>query len=80
MAELGLHIRVTFNVPDRRKRDMDNMFASIKSDLDGISDVIGVDDSKWDFTLRRGEVVKGGSVVVEVIDAREMIPLRGHVS
>ena len=70
MAEVGIHLRITFHPPDRRRRDLDNMLSSIKSQLDGISDVIGVDDSKWDLTLRRGDPVKGGCVVVDVIDDR----------
>lgn len=68
LSETGLHLRITFNPPDRRKRDLDNLLASIKSHLDGVADVIGVDDSKWGLTLVRGEVVKGGAVKVEVVD------------
>jgi crossover junction endodeoxyribonuclease RusA len=76
LAETGLHLRITFNPPDRRRRDLDNMLASIKSHLDGVADVIGVDDSKWGLTLCRGEVVKGGAVVVEVVD-RQGAPMTG---
>ncbi len=68
LADTGLHLRITFNPPDRRKRDLDNLLASIKSHLDGVADVIGVDDSMWGLTLVRGEVVKGGAVKVEVVD------------
>lgn len=67
LAEKGLHLRITFCPPDRRRRDLDNMLASIKSHLDGVADVIGVDDSKWELTIRRGDVVKGGAVQIEVI-------------
>jgi crossover junction endodeoxyribonuclease RusA len=70
LAETGLHLSITFNPPDRRARDIDNMLASIKSGLDGIADVIGVDDSKWALTIQRGDVVKGGAVQVAVIDTR----------
>lgn len=68
LSDTGLHLRITFNPPDRRKRDLDNMLASLKPALDGIADVIGVDDSMWGLTLVRGGVVKGGAVVVEVVD------------
>jgi crossover junction endodeoxyribonuclease RusA len=68
MRDVGLHLRITFHPPDKRRRDIDNMLGSIKSQLDGIADVIGVDDSMWGLTLVRGGVVKGGSVVVEVIN------------
>jgi crossover junction endodeoxyribonuclease RusA len=57
---------ITFNPPDNRRRDLDNMLASIKSGLDGIAAAIGVDDSKWALTIRKGAVVKGGQVTVEV--------------
>lgn len=32
---------------DKRKRDLDNLIASLKPVLDGIADAIGVDDSKF---------------------------------
>jgi crossover junction endodeoxyribonuclease RusA len=71
LAETGLHLRIVFNPPDNRARDLDNMLASIKSGLDGLADVIGVDDSKWSLTILRGPlVVKGGSVEVSIIDAK----------
>jgi len=59
------HLLVTFCPPDRRKRDLDNMLAAIKSGLDGVSDALGVDDSAWDLTIRRGCVVDGGQVQIE---------------
>ena len=80
LVDLGLHLRITFHPPDLRRRDIDNMLASIKSQLDGVSDVIGVDDSKWDLTLVRGHVVKGGCVVIDVVGGVKMIPFRGSVS
>lgn len=67
MAEKGLHLRITFCPPDRRRRDIDNMLGAMKSQLDGVADVIGVDDSLWSLTLARGDVRKGGAVTVEVI-------------
>jgi hypothetical protein len=42
------------------------MLASIKSGLDGIASAIGVDDSKWEIKISRGDIIKGGAVVVEV--------------
>lgn len=61
-----LSVGVTFNPPDERRRDTDNMLASIKPYLDGIVDVVGVDDSRWAISLQRSEPVKGGRVVVEI--------------
>jgi crossover junction endodeoxyribonuclease RusA len=40
-------IQVTFIPPNARRRDLDNLIASIKPHLDGISDAIGIDDSRW---------------------------------
>lgn len=65
-APAGRNIAITFHAPDKRKRDIDNMLASVKSHLDGISQAIGVDDSEWSITITKGEVRKGGCVIVEV--------------
>lgn len=59
-----VHVAVEFMPPDRRARDLDNMLATIKPGLDGIADVIGVDDSKWTLAIKRGDPVKRGRVVV----------------
>ena len=61
------HLRITFHPPTRGARDLDNMLAAIKSGLDGISDAIGIDDSRWSMTIQRGDVVKGGAVHVALI-------------
>lgn len=60
----ALHVALTFCPPDNRRWDLDNMLASIKPGLDGIADVIGVDDSKWSLSLSRGPAVKRGVVHV----------------
>lgn len=62
----ALHLNITFYPPCKRRRDLDNMLASIKSGLDGIADVLGVDDSKWSLTIRKAETI-GGFVRVEVL-------------
>ena len=59
-------VSITFEPPDNRRRDLDNMLASIKSGLDGISAAIGVDDSRWTVTIAKGVYNKGGRVIVEV--------------
>lgn len=61
-------ITVTFHPPDRRKRDLQNMPATVKGALDGLADAMGVDDSTFrvTFPTEFGEVVKGGCVVLEV--------------
>lgn len=58
---------ITFHPPDNRRRDLDNMLASIKYGLDGLAKAAGVDDHKWNaIDLRRGEKAEGGAVIVEI--------------
>ena len=57
---------IEFYPPDNRRRDLDNMLASMKPAIDGIAAAIGVDDSKWEISMKKGAAVEGGLVVVEV--------------
>lgn len=66
-----LRVTAVFTPPDRRARDDDGMLSNIKSYLDGISDVIGVDDSKWKLAMRREPARKPGSVRIEIEEVRE---------
>jgi crossover junction endodeoxyribonuclease RusA len=60
-------LTVTFHPPDKRKRDIDNAFASMKNGWDGIASALGMDDSAFTFTLHpMGAPRKGGAVIVEV--------------
>ena len=63
-GRLEVHLR--FIPPDRRARDWDNLLASMKAGLDGLADVLQVDDSRWrlSFDVAQGEV--GGMVVVQI--------------
>ena len=62
-----LALTLTFCAPDRRRRDLDNLLAALKADFDGVAKALGVDDQLFEpLTLRRGEPVKGGRVVLEV--------------
>lgn len=62
---VGVHL--TFVPPDRRARDWDNLVASMKAGLDGLSDAMGVDDSKWRLSFDvLAEPVPGGLVRVGV--------------
>src|SRR5690606_25207652 len=58
----ALHVRIAFHPPDARARDIDNMLAAIKAGLDGVADVIGIDDSRWTLVLYRGAPVDLGRV------------------
>lgn len=62
-----LHVWIEAYPPDRRRRDADGLLSSLKSALDGISDVLGVDDSRFVPQTRvMDEVRKGGQVVVRI--------------
>lgn len=62
-------VDIIFHPPDKRRRDLDNMIASTKGMADGISNAIGIDDSKFDLSYRIGEPTKGGMVVVTICQA-----------
>lgn len=55
---------LTFRPPSARRADLDNMLASAKSLLDGLSKVTGVDDSEFELSIKKGRPIKGGQVVV----------------
>ena len=60
-----LHLTITFVPPNRRAHDLDNCLARMKSGLDGLADVLGVDDKHWTMTISKADTV-GGMVKVEV--------------
>lgn len=66
----ALKVTAIFSPPDNRRRDLDGMLSSIKSYLDGIADIIGIDDSKWQIALRKEAPRKGGSVRIELESAQ----------
>lgn len=66
LPEGEIAMAVTFHPPDNRRRDRTNMEASLKAAWDGIADALGVDDSRFAPTYRKGDPVKGGLVVVEI--------------
>ncbi len=60
----------SFHPPDNRRRDLQNMPATQKAAIDGIADAMKCDDAGfrcvWPETW--GEVVKGGCVMIEVME------------
>lgn len=40
-------LAITFVMPDKRKRDVDNLLAACKQSLDGMAQALGVDDSRF---------------------------------
>lgn len=61
-------MRVTFNAPDRRLRDDDNCIGAFKYYRDGIALALGVDDRAFRPSYHFGEPVKGGQVIVELVE------------
>lgn len=59
-------VSVRFHPPDGRRRDLDNLLASVKAGLDGISEAVQVDDSRWLLAVERATPVRRGRVVVTV--------------
>ncbi len=59
--------RVVAHPPTNRRRDADNLVASLKSYFDGIVDHIGIDDSKWRLEgVTFGGAIKPGFVLIEI--------------
>lgn len=52
-------VHVAFFPPRKGRRDLDNCLASIKSGLDGVADVLGVDDGKWHISMEMAPAVGG---------------------
>lgn len=58
---------VTFFPPRNGRYDLDNALAKAKRGLDAVSEAVGIDDAQWqEITLKRGDKVKGGCVLVEL--------------
>ena len=49
-------VRMTFCPKTNRRRDLDNLIAATKSLRDGISDAIGIDDSKTEISAVIGPI------------------------
>ena len=60
-------ITITFQFPDKRRRDTDGLLSAMKSSLDGVAQAIDIDDSKFSpVFLFREYGKKPGAVVVEI--------------
>lgn len=57
-----------FHPPDRRRRDLSNMPATAKSQIDGIAQAMGCDDEGFRciWPTAFSEPVKGGCVIVTI--------------
>lgn len=61
-----VEVSLGFVPPSRRRYDLDNCLAAMKSSLDGIADALQVDDSRFVLRLELAKDTVGGFVVVEV--------------
>jgi crossover junction endodeoxyribonuclease RusA len=61
-------LSLTFCPPDKRRRDDDNCISSFKAGRDGIAEALGIDDSQLSLLVKMGQPVKGGAVLVEIMD------------
>lgn len=64
MPDSPVDVHVVFYPPDNRRRDEDNMLASLKHQLDGIAEAIGVNDRWFRLSHEVALRVKGGKVIV----------------
>lgn len=70
VIDTDLQLRLTFYPPDRRKRDLDNLYATFKAYQDGMFEALGVDDSRIErVILERGNPIPGGQVFVDIREA-----------
>lgn len=61
-----LLVSMTFFPPSNRKRDLDNLIASMKSGLDGVADGLMVNDSKFNLSAELCEQCGPAAVLVTV--------------
>lgn len=60
-------LKITFYKPNNRHMDLDNMLASIKSGIDGMSDALQINDKQFtQITVIKSDKI-GGYIEVEVI-------------
>lgn len=67
-----LRLEMAFSPPDRRRYDVDNLLASMKSGIDGMCDALAIDDSGFDSVLvkklDRDPEQDGGCVYVRIVE------------
>jgi len=63
-------LRLDFYAPARRRRDLDNLLASMKAGIDGVAWALGVDDSRFTFAIALADEI-GGYVRMTIEDENE---------
>lgn len=59
-------VELTYCPPTKTLCDLDNLLARTKHGIDALAEALGVNDQIFEYTLRRGEKVKGGKVLVRL--------------
>lgn len=73
----ALHMDAFYYPPDRRRYDLDNLHARMKSGLDGMCDALGIDDYRfrskclWRADVARTSALDGGAVRICIRGYRE---------
>lgn len=64
-----IHLKMVFYPPTKRKYDLDNQLAAMKSTLDGIAEAWEIDDRRFNqFTIEMSrQVIRGGQVKITII-------------
>lgn len=60
-----LSVHFEFYKANNRPMDLDNMLGRMKAGIDGLADVLGVDDSRWEMSFKFSEEI-GGFVRVTI--------------
>ena len=60
-----LDVELVFYPPTRRRIDPDNCLARMKAGIDGLVDVLGVDDSRWRIAFSVSDQT-GGYVLAKI--------------
>ena len=71
---LKVEAHFTITPPNRRRRDQDNIIASLKPYIDGMALAIGVDDADWDMKFKFVPPKSPGSVHVAIIPRKNNHP------
>lgn len=69
-------IRAIYKAPDNRRRDVSNLFPSVKAAVDGLVDagILKDDNDRYVVSLemvRSPENVRGGQLIIEIIEVQD---------
>ena len=69
-----LHVWIDGYPTDKRRRDEDGLLSSLKWALDGIAEVMGIDDSRFiPHPWIKDSIVKGGEVRIRITSSPQII-------